>query len=296
MPTGASPPAIRLAAVNGGSSCGCSGGGTIDPSPLSPCNEVSTCTSVDAPPQVFPLFHANGGGNALDSAAKSTLLVSRYAPIPGVPIPGGSVGASFRVNPQPANLVVQMAPPAGGTMDPVPLFTYNSGNTAASALGAGWTGTFQRRALILPFSAGVSIMSGTGMVYIHGQPATVPGWCYPPTTTQNMVYLDSAGCSEYQPDYMLYRYNSSGQLQYLQGRSGIRWTVTHDSGGKVRRVTDPFLRLTSFSYDGSNNVRRVQDPAGRITSFVVNSSANLRGCRCPMARSAAWRMIAVIIC
>ena len=96
-----------------------------------------------------------------------------------------------------------------------------------------------------------------------------------------MVYLTSAGCSEYQADYMLYRYNSSGQLQYLQGRTGIRWTVTQDSGGKVRRVTDPFLRLTSFAYDGSNNIRRVQDPAGRITSFVVNSSANLARVQMP---------------
>ena len=135
-----------------GCGCGCSSGsgGTPapsppDPSPLSPYNEVSTCTSVDAPPQVFPSFHSNGGGDALDNAAKANLLVSRYAPSPSVPVPGGSVGASFRVNPQAGNLVVQMAPPAGCTMDPVPLFTYNSGALVASPLGTGWLGTFRRR-------------------------------------------------------------------------------------------------------------------------------------------------------
>ncbi|HLN29158.1 MAG TPA: hypothetical protein VK395_15520 [Gemmataceae bacterium] len=126
-----------------------------------------------------PVYHANGGGDALACATAANLLVSRYAPSPAVPITGGSVRASFRVNPQAGNLVVQMAPPAGGTMDPVPVFTYNSAALVASPLGTGWLGTFQRQARILPASAGVSIMSGTGMVFLHGQPATVPGWCPP---------------------------------------------------------------------------------------------------------------------
>ena len=143
-------PELAIAAADGSGggdcSCGCSGGVTTDPSPLSPSNEVSICTSVDAPPGMSPVYHANGGGDALASATAANMLVSRYAPSPAVPIPAGSVGATFRVNAQAGNLVVQMAPPAGGTMDPLPVFTYNSAALIASPLGTGWIETYQRQA------------------------------------------------------------------------------------------------------------------------------------------------------
>ena len=41
-------------------------------------------------------------------------------------------------------------------------------------------------------------------------------------------------------------------------------------------ITDPILRLTTFSYDAvSGFLTRIQDSAGRITSISVNSAGNL---------------------
>ncbi len=51
--------------------------------------------------------------------------------------------------------------------------------------------------------------------------------------------------------------------------------MAYDGSNQLRRVTDVFLRPTTYDYDGAGKIRRIQDVTGWLTTFNADASGRL---------------------
>jgi YD repeat-containing protein len=219
----------------------------------------------------------------LDRAAAAVHIVRRRTTRP-VMSAGGcrALGVGCQVNLGTGNLAVQAGPPGGGNAASNPVLTYNSQVSGSAGLPNGWNTTFTRF-VVLAGSFQLTVHTGDGKAYQYNANMQTNGY-YPvlsgnpsPNSLYSPTHL-SGPFTETRPDGWQFYYTgvSPWNLESIRNPSGSRWTVSYDGSGRVKRVTDPFSRLTTFAYDAtSTKIKRIQDAGGRITSITVNAAGNL---------------------
>ena len=278
-----------------GGDCGC---GIDQPSPTNtgwpPANgegrggHCATCPPPEGAPSgpgpgigpIIPISVLSGAKPQLNQAVSVAQAItiptgSLYVSSPACQ----SIEGQCLVNTPTGNLSLQAAPPNAGTLAANPVLTYNSqaATSGVTEFGNNWTMTY-RRYLVVGGSFQINIFAGDGTKYTWSGSGQVGGYFTPlsgnPVNSLSGTF--GTNYTETQPDGTAYFYNSAGTLQYIKNVANARWSLTHDAGGRVTRVTDPFSRLTTFAYNAtSNKIKRIQDSSGRITSFTVNASGNL---------------------
>ena len=148
-------------------------------------------------------------------------------------------------------------PPAGGQVSAAIVLPGNGsqpGTTSFPLYGNGWANSYGRR--VSPIDANTAdVVGGTGRVLHYQNRDATSGYYQPAGEARNSLQKDGTGWTEAQADGFAFRYDLTGALQYVANRSGARWTLTHDGGGRLTRLTDPFARRTSLAYDGSGNLQ-----------------------------------------
>src|SRR5439155_2504626 len=241
----------------GGGCGGSCGAGAFDGTPLLalPPEDGTEAPWTSAPSGTRPVYAAAGGTDALDQALATIDHVRQAAWAPlraqegGGPTELVELGGfvKFRVMTNTGNLRVQFRPPAAGPADPRPLFTYNSDGSSGGEFGNGWNNSFKRSVTEVDATS-ATVNAGTGQSFAYTSKDAGTGYYTPPGTAKNALQKDSGGWTETQPDGTAFRYDTTGKLQYVKNPAGARWSLTY-SAGLIRRITNPFNRLTSFAYD-----------------------------------------------
>ena len=75
-------------------------------------------------------------------------------------------------------------------------------------------------------------------------------------------------------DGTVYQFDASGRLLSITDRNSNQTTLTY-TGNLLTSVTDPYGRVTLFTYDASNRIIQITDPANRNTTLGYNADGLL---------------------
>ena len=204
--------------------------------------------------------------NALDQTA-ATLNQWQQSSQPTVP---GAADGPSSLNPASGNLLTRLGAPRSGPFGPTPILTYNSHSSDAAEFGFGWTAT-PKQTLQAVDASTVRLTDSSGALLVYTGKDSSGRYRAPGSTRDALVQHSDGSWTQTQPDGFQTRFSSAGQPQWLADSSGGRWTLSYDASSRLRRITDPFSRLTTYAYDAFGYIQRVQDPGGRLTSFTVDA-------------------------
>ena len=176
----------------------------------------------------------------------------------------------------------QLEPPAATPAQARLLLTWSSAGPNPGPLAPGFDLPYRRQASGNQVTAGLE----GGPVYNYGA-ADASNYLAPPPEAANALHAESDGSrTETQPDGTQFRYSTPGQLRYVRNPSGGRWTVIHDSSGRVQAVADPLGGRVTLAYGGVRNLlTSLSDAAGRRTTLttLTGPGGSARGSRLPTA-------------
>jgi RHS repeat-associated protein len=81
--------------------------------------------------------------------------------------------------------------------------------------------------------------------------------------------------------FVLYDYNSNGQLAGTSNALGHTTTYLYDTHGRTTQVSDALNGLTRFSYDVLGRTRTVTDPRNLVTTYTYNGFGDLTTLQSP---------------
>lgn len=67
-------------------------------------------------------------------------------------------------------------------------------------------------------------------------------------------------------------FNASGYQTAYEDRNGLRVTYAYDASNRLTQLTDPFTKVTTFTYS-SGKLQSIKDPANRLTTFAFTGSS-----------------------
>lgn len=158
-------------------------------------------------------------------------------------------------------------------------------NYAGSAFGAGWTLSGLEQ--VTPASGGVILDLGSGgqSLWFSGTPGSGGGTYTDPGGEFSTMVLNSNGTyTRTLTNGTKYNFNSSGQETSSLDRNGLTVTYAYSSG-RLTTITDPYAKVTTFTYNGSNELQTITDPTGRVATFT-HTGSNLTGVTLP--DSSTW--------
>lgn len=75
--------------------------------------------------------------------------------------------------------------------------------------------------------------------------------------------------------FILYKYNTRNQLDYIEDRYGRRITLTCDGSGRLVQALDPTGRVFSYAYNSSGQLISVTNPLNVSKAYQYNSSGQM---------------------
>jgi RHS repeat-associated protein len=149
--------------------------------------------------------------------------------------------------------------------------TYNSGSTADTGLGPGWSQTGIATATELPSGEVLVVRQDGRQDLFHNE----GGGYEPPSGVHDNLVKVKGSYELTAVDGTVYRFDQSGRIASVTDDHGLETTYGYDEGGRLSTITDPSGQTLSFSYDGSNHIAAVEDSTGRVVSFTYDGEGNL---------------------
>jgi RHS repeat-associated protein len=170
--------------------------------------------------------------------------------------------------------------------------SYNSLDSYAGPLGAGWTHSFNAFLTLNPDGT-VSIKEADGHQVTF---SPTGGGAYIPATagvfdalnqnadgsftvvrkSQTRFNFSSVGkltsIVDRNGNAQTLSYNGAGALASILDSSGRTFAFASDTSGRITGITDPMGRSWQYSYDANNNLISVQDAAGNLTQYAYDAN------------------------
>ena len=208
----------------------------------------------------------------------SSGAANRYG-VPGARLQSGSCGGggncSISYNIENGNIMLELSPPGGDAITPIPNFTINTTHEEASSVFGRRLSSILTKSVeaggAMPDAA--SCTDCDGRIDCHTCKLSGPGDYVPPPDSTNLLTLNADGTfTEKTLEGLRFDYTTAGVLSRIMNASQARWTVV----GSPNYVIDPASRRTTFSYDSMTGyLRRYQDPFGRITTVTHDAGGSL---------------------
>lgn len=151
-------------------------------------------------------------------------------------------------------------------------------NESNSFFGAGWTLNGLQRLYENP--EGVILISegdGTGLEFSPPENATPTGeqvYESPTADFSTLRRLADGSFSRRMKDGMVYNFDASGLQATMLDRNGNITQYVYNNDGSLSRIIDPTNREYIFTYVG-NRIRTISDPLNRTTTFEHDAEGNL---------------------
>jgi len=157
---------------------------------------------------------------------------------------------------------------------------YNSQDTTATAFGANWHGTWQRR-LSFPNAATVAVTRADGRQDSFTKNAA-GAWASDPDVTSTLTAVMSGstqtGWAVKTVEDSVELYGLDGKLQSIANRAGLKTILAYDTSGQLSTVTGPFGHKLTFgfgyTYTGTK-VASVTLPDGGVLQYAYDTANNL---------------------
>ncbi|MDE7300274.1 MAG: InlB B-repeat-containing protein, partial [Lachnospiraceae bacterium] len=147
--------------------------------------------------------------------------------------------------------------------------TYNSQNTAATAMGRGWSFGFEGRCELYDDGAIVYLPDGSAHLFL------LDGERYAGEGSRALLERGENGSFVLtQPDQVKYGFGADGMLAYIEDRHGNR-TVTGYTDGRISSLTDPVGRVYRLETDGEGRIVKITDPMENSVSYAYNGEGLL---------------------
>uniref|UniRef100_UPI00117788EC DUF6531 domain-containing protein n=1 Tax=Crenothrix polyspora TaxID=360316 RepID=UPI00117788EC len=158
---------------------------------------------------------------------------------------------------------------------------YNSQNSAETAFGTGWRGTWQQSISGLASSGKVQAIRPDGRVETFTKSIATGQWLADPDVTDKLSIIHNGDGANIPLGWSLTTRNDETEQYTLDGRlttvyhGGLGTGLKYDSNNRLRTVTKVFSGILTFAYDGNNRVSSITAPDGGVTSYGYDASNNL---------------------
>src|ERR1039458_606781 len=150
--------------------------------------------------------------------------------------------------------------------------SYNSLDSYAGPMGAGWTHSYNVYLTVDGTTGVVAIKQGDGHQEFYSPSS------YTAQTAGLFSALVKNGDGSFTQTFKnqtKFNFSSAGRLSTVVDRNGNTQALAYDGSGKLASVTDPSGRGLTFSYDGSGRVVALTDPLSRTLHYSYDASGNL---------------------
>src|SRR5262245_33960915 len=221
-----------------GGSCGCSGGGCGGGG-----GEGEATRAFVKPPSGGQIIGCATSANfPLDQIALALKEVQSWRRIA---VPGREPALGLMLNLRSGGLWVKLGAPYLNPFDPPVVLTYNSRSTQNAEFGYGWAGRYKANISELS-NANVILVYGSGSQWRYVAKDGSGKYIAPGPTRDALVKNGNGTWTQTTPEGLKYQFDSTGKLVRIDNAVGNRWTLSHDGGGRVLKILDPFSRRTSF--------------------------------------------------
>ncbi|MGN1085351.1 MAG: InlB B-repeat-containing protein, partial [Lachnospiraceae bacterium] len=142
--------------------------------------------------------------------------------------------------------------------------TYNSKNEHPSALGRGWTFSFEGGCEIKDEKATVYLPDGSRHIFRK----TDAGYVGETTHAKFSLNPDDT-CVVIREDRSKYGFRADGTLAYMEDRNGNRTLVSYENG-TISEIVDPVGRVYEITANAEGYLTGITDPAGNTVSYEYN--------------------------
>jgi RHS repeat-associated protein len=149
--------------------------------------------------------------------------------------------------------------------------TYNSGSTADTGLGVGWSQTGLITVSELA-SGDALVVRQDGRQDLFQK--TESGYKAPSGVTDTLARLEGT-FQLTSLEGTVYRFDSSGRIASVTDDHGLKTTYGYDANGGLATITDPSAQTLTFSYNASNHITLVKDSTGREVRFAYSAAGDL---------------------
>jgi RHS repeat-associated protein len=141
-----------------------------------------------------------------------------------------------------------------------------------NALGKGWSVEGLNR--IYAVTGGVILYSGSGDALWFTAPGGSGGSTYgsPAGDFSALVKNGNNTFTRTLKDGTKQEFDTSGYQTAVVDRNGLRVTYTYDGSNRLTKITDPYSKVTTFTYS-SGKLQSIEDPANRRTTFAFTGSS-----------------------
>jgi YD repeat-containing protein len=143
-----------------------------------------------------------------------------------------------------------------------------------NALGKGWSVEGLNR--IYAVTGGVILYSGSGDAQWFATGSSSGGttsYTSPAGDFSTLTKTDATGVfSRTLKDGTRQEFNSSGYQTATVDLNGLRVTYSYDGSNRLSKITDPYSKVTTFTYS-SGKLQSIEDPANRRTTFSFTGSS-----------------------
>ena len=147
--------------------------------------------------------------------------------------------------------------------------TYNSQNTAAAAMGRGWSFGFEGRCEVYDDGAIVYLPNGSAHVFLLND-----GGYTGEGSRSRLERGADGGFVLTQPDQVKYGFGADGRLAYIADRHDNR-TVTGYTDGRISSLTDPAGRVYRLDTDEAGRIVKITDPMDNSVSYAYSGQGLL---------------------
>jgi RHS repeat-associated protein len=148
---------------------------------------------------------------------------------------------------------------------------YNSGSSADSGMGPGWSQTGLASASELE-SGEVLVVRQDGRQDVFQK--TESGYKAPSGVTDTLAKVEGTFKLTTLQN-TVYAFDSSGRIASITDDHGLKTTYAYNAEGRLATITDPSAQTLTFSYNEGNHITLVKDSTGREVKFAYSAAGDL---------------------